>query len=154
MSVNNFKKSIIIEHISPPSDYVSLEKFMHIIDRSFTKPLSERVNIYEYSVKLAEKAEIFNVYDGPKKIANAAIYMNREYAFISSIAVISEYRKNGIGKMLHKRVVEEVKTKKIHTIELSVEKFNKKAIAFYKKLGYKCVDKSEEWCKMKLVIGE
>jgi ribosomal protein S18 acetylase RimI-like enzyme len=57
--------------------------------------------------------------------------------FLISIQVLSAYQKKGFGYYAMKKLEDYVKQKRLNKIELSVDKLNKKAIAFYEHQGYK-----------------
>jgi GNAT superfamily N-acetyltransferase len=65
------------------------------------------------------------------------VFKPREYAVIADIVVTRRLRRQGIGRALaescHRWAVEQG----VHQVELNVWEFNKAAIAFYTRLGYR-----------------
>jgi ribosomal protein S18 acetylase RimI-like enzyme len=62
----------------------------------------------------------------------------RKFTYLALLAVKKEYRSNGIGKVLIRKF-EEIGFEKANRVFLLVSDFNKRAQAFYKKIGYKKV---------------
>lgn len=60
----------------------------------------------------------------------------RKYCLIYGIHLSKEVRGKGIGSKLMKKVLEEMRNKKVKKIVLDVSKKNKKAQKFYKKFGF------------------
>lgn len=60
-----------------------------------------------------------------------------------AISLLKEYRGNGIGTNLMKRLLEELKSYKYKTTSLSVQKQNY-AVRMYKNVGFEIVDENEE----------
>lgn len=61
---------------------------------------------------------------------------NKDYAYISSIYVLSQYRKRGIAKELFLRFKELAKKQGIERIEMSADIRNKDSMAFWVKMGF------------------
>ncbi len=139
------------EHIIPPSDTIRLFTFLKESDSIFQPKLSERVNIKQYSEKLAERAELFYVLDGGKDIANCAVYMNRDdICFISSFAVAQNMQRNGIGTRLMRAVISEGIKRNKSSIELDVYACNQAGIRFYLSQGFQKKAEKEKWLRMSL----
>ncbi len=56
--------------------------------------------------------------------------------YVHHLAVDPAYQKKGYGKMLMYELMDRFRQNKVHKIHLFVEKHNKNAIAFYKRLGW------------------
>ncbi|MHA1660081.1 MAG: GNAT family N-acetyltransferase [Promethearchaeota archaeon] len=63
---------------------------------------------------------------------------------IKQIAVLPEYQRKGVGKKLLDILIEKAKKDNVKKISLSVEESNKKAISFYEKNDFTCVN-SGHW---------
>ncbi|WP_394555726.1 hypothetical protein C1N61_30620 (plasmid) [Priestia aryabhattai] len=59
----------------------------------------------------------------------------RRIGFITDLIITEKSKRKGIGKLLFRKLKEELKLKNIEYIELTVWGFNKDAMDFYKKLG-------------------
>lgn len=86
-----------------------------------------------------------------------AYYMNdfisRE-AYISMIAVLPPYRKNGYGKSLLDSVIQDARKKEMKSVCLEVDKGNNKAIDFYRENGFYVIKATERSNFMKYNIME
>ena len=65
------------------------------------------------------------------------MFVRRRYAVIDNLVVKSEFRKQGIGRILVDEVQEWAIAKGARSIELNVYEFNETAISFYEGLGYR-----------------
>ena len=65
------------------------------------------------------------------------IFVPRRFAIIDSIAVRSDFKNRGIGRLLMDTAHKWASTEGATAVELNVYEFNEPAIAFYQKLGYK-----------------
>lgn len=70
--------------------------------------------------------------------------INVPYVSINTIAVKRRYQGFGIGRRLIEHIHKWTREKKIKVIRLSVWEFNKKALKFYKKMGYKTIMRKME----------
>lgn len=59
--------------------------------------------------------------------------------YITNIAVFSEFRRNGIGKVLVEFLVNEMKKENAEFVTLEVRKSNQNAISLYEKCGFEKV---------------
>lgn len=64
-------------------------------------------------------------------------YRDFDSFYIDDICVLEKFRRNGIGKALVFRCVEEAKERNCKNVDLGVWSFNKNAIAFYESCGMK-----------------
>lgn len=87
-------------------------------------------------------------------VAYYANDFNTEEAFISMIAVLPPYRKNGYGKRLLNLVIQEAREKKMKSVCLEVEKSNNNAIEFYRKNSFYIMKITENSNFMKYDIVE
>lgn len=72
-----------------------------------------------------------------KEAADIPILVPRRYVIVDSIVVKSEYKNQGIGRMLMEAMEEWAAKEGATSIELNVYEFNAQAINFYGKLGYR-----------------
>jgi ribosomal protein S18 acetylase RimI-like enzyme len=63
----------------------------------------------------------------------------RRYAYIEEVAVLKEYRGQGIGRQLMTKSHEWITTQGVKEVELFVWEDNPNAIRFYEKMGYRMV---------------
>ena len=137
------------KHETPPLE--SIREFFYRTDKEFDVPLSQKVNVDEYTFKLYMHAEFFVCYDDNKIIGMICCYMNRPpEAYISHVCVDSEHQGKGIFKELFTLVKKECFIKSIGMISLEVNKNNYNAQQIYKKLGFVDSNKTEHSTYMKL----
>jgi len=68
----------------------------------------------------------------------APIWMEREtYGFIDTMAVISDYRRKGIGEQMLARILQWFESRDIDRIELSVSARNEVGYSFWEKHGFR-----------------
>ena len=67
------------------------------------------------------------------------IYRPRRYLDVDELAVLADYRRQGIGRRLMAAAEEWAAERGITRIELNVWQANDQAIAFYERLGYRTI---------------
>jgi ribosomal protein S18 acetylase RimI-like enzyme len=99
--------------------------------------LSSRVNIEEYSIKIANQAMTFEAWEHGRLIGLLAAYCNAEdeFAFITSVSVSKHYMGGGIATRLLQMCVDYAKQHQYKNIKLEVND-NVPAINFYKKFNF------------------
>lgn len=118
--------------------------FLIKVDDTFVIPLHERVALKEYAEKLAYNAENLFVIINDTVIASCSVYCNEKEAFISSIAVKSDYLRHGIATKMLELTFERAKQKECKILTLCVLKRNYAAIKFYLKNGFAIRKESED----------
>lgn len=147
------EKDIRVEHLLPPSNSEDMKNFLLRIDNVLTPRLSLRVDICEYSKKLARLADVFNAYVEGKFAGSVVIYMNSGHeGFVSSFTVFPEYQRQGVGTKLWSEVVKDANRRGINRISLDVYKENHKAIKFYVALGFELEEEINDWRRMKIIL--
>ncbi|MCT4595883.1 MAG: GNAT family N-acetyltransferase [Anaeromicrobium sp.] len=64
-----------------------------------------------------------------------SILISRSIAYVDEFCVKSNYKKNGIGRLLFKYIIDYAKTEGATSLQLVVWEFNKDAIKFYETMG-------------------
>lgn len=131
--------------------------FVHLSEcnQDFIPPLTDRVNIEEYSRKLFEKSETFEAWDEHSLVGLLAAYFNDSSgysAFITSVSVLKGFIYRGIASDLLKMCVEFANKKSFKEIRLEVNKKNIKAIGLYRKFGFSIYEPNNDILKMKLEL--
>lgn len=118
-----------------PSDMFSVIKLS-------SKALTEHYNPSLFSYFYEIFPEGFWVYEKNHKIVGfiTGVKTNSDIARILILAVLKEYRRQGIGDILLKNFLREVAIKNIKHVELEVETKNKSAIEFYMEHGFEIID--------------
>ncbi len=105
----------------------------------FNLPLSTRLNVKEYSIKLHKNATHFCAYSDRKLIGLIACYFNEKdniTGFISSVSVKKEYQGRGIFAVLINQVINYGKLNNFRKIKLEVRPENRQVLQMYKKFGF------------------
>ena len=113
---------------------------MHLgmCNESFFPPLSQRVDVGEYSRKISEKAVTFESWCDQELVGLLAVYFNTQSrsAYITNVSVVDNYMRLGIASTLLKMCLEHAVQKDFHTIRLDVHAENGRALEFYQKHGF------------------
>jgi ribosomal protein S18 acetylase RimI-like enzyme len=126
-----------------------------LCQNQFIPPLSNTVNISEYSKKIKKLATTIEAWDKEILVGLIAVYCNdysRKNAFITNVSVLPEYKGMGIATNLINSTIVFVKALKFENILLEVNKKNTNAIKLYKKCNFGIVSMSEDITKMKLIL--
>ena len=126
-------------------------------DDSFVPPLSSRVDLAEYSLKLSKMAVTFEAFDGGELVGLVAAYFTKENhneAYITNVSVIGSYEGTGLAIKLMTLCMEYAKEKKFTSIVLEVSVLNKRAIRFYEKLGFILEPEHNGQVNMRFLISE
>lgn len=143
-----------IEHIVPPGDEHRIRTMLQKLSPYIIPPLLPRVNIDDYAAKLAQYADLFYATKNGEDIANCAIYLNSaEKGFITSIAVLPQVQRTGVGGRLLSAALEAAAAKDLRYVELEVACDNQPAIAFYERYGFITVQTAKEWRQMRIEIA-
>jgi ribosomal-protein-alanine N-acetyltransferase len=110
----------------------------------FSMPWSENSIRYELTNPLAlwivaVDGDVVAGYVGSQAVMGEADMMN--------LAVLPDYRRQGIGELLVKRLVEELTSKAVSSLTLEVRASNAGAIELYKKLGFTQVGRRPNYYK-------
>jgi|688.fasta_scaffold998324_2 ribosomal protein S18 acetylase RimI-like enzyme len=116
----------IADHLRICSDY-------------FRPPLSDRVNVVTYSLKIRNFANTFEAWFDRQLVGLVAAYQNTEAgeAFVTSVSTDSRYKGKGIGSRLLFEMIEFYGNSGISKIELEVNGVSDQAISLYSKIGFK-----------------
>jgi ribosomal protein S18 acetylase RimI-like enzyme len=107
-------------------------------NKNFTPPLSDRINITEYSKKLFDKSITFEAWKNNKLTGLIGAYFNQtnQSAFITNVSVLKEFMGLGIASELLGQCIEYASQNNINEIQLEVNQNNNHAIDFYKKFNF------------------
>lgn len=102
-------------------------------------PLSSRISLSSYAVKVQEKAEIALAYNNKRVVGFLVMYANdlvSRKAHIPIISILSDFQGRGIGKVLLSRAVALARQKKMHELWLTVDQGNHIAQHVYSELRF------------------
>ena len=77
----------------------------------------------------------------PATSAAGPTLRSRKYAYVNTLAIGREHRRQGVGRMLMELVREWALGQEISDIELNVFDFNRAAVALYESLGYRTMSR-------------
>lgn len=117
-----------------------IEAVIKNCDEAFENPVKLRSNYLEMLYKLNQYADIIYAYNGTI-LGYVAFYSNnKQFSYISLLAVCPEYQNYHIGRQLLKCCEDISLRKNISNIRLEVRKTNSGAIRFYRSNGFKAIE--------------
>ena len=147
--------------IAKPSYYINKSNALEITEHlrrcnsQFVPPLTVRVNIDQYAIKIFDNAVRFEAMNQEKLLGLVAIYCNDEMkslAYITSVSVNQELQGMGIASDLVDAGIEYVKSIGFKIIELTVDSKNIKAINLYRKKRFLMHENNSDVIVMRLEI--
>jgi len=114
-------------------------------DRRFSPPLSDRVDIGEYSKKLRVNAVTFEAWNGESLVGMLAAYLDvgERSCFITNTSVLAEFSGRGVAARLLAACLERARAEQVETVSLEVSKDSQPAIRLYAKFGFQVVGHRE-----------
>ncbi|MCB2358224.1 GNAT family N-acetyltransferase [Clostridium estertheticum] len=145
------------------SDYIDISKLNTEVHNLHVKNRPDVFNINNALLKEhfnnllnTDDTKLFVVEDTDKKesiaystvkiidMQSVSILIPRRVAYIDDFCVNSNYKKNGIGRLLFQYIVDYVRAEGALSLQLVVWEFNKGAICFYEKMGMSTRNKKME----------
>lgn len=111
--------------------------------QDFEPPLDKKVDILEYSKKIAERSTTFEAWAENNLVGLVAAYLNDQQSgkgFITSVSTLKEYLGNGIASKLVANCLEYANESNFSEINLEVNANNQKAIKLYEKFNFTQTD--------------
>ena len=109
------------------------EDLFYVDNAAFNREFDLKARSVKEEVDYLQNSEIYVAYEGTKTIGFIAYEDKQDSVEITSLAVIPEYQKKGIGKLLFNQVLDKLKNRKIHLV---THPRNTPAIIFYLKIGF------------------
>ncbi len=94
-----------------------------------------------YFVAESGRAVIGYVHCEIRKSAGTPTLRRRTYAYVHTLVVTADLRRQGVGRMLLELVREWALGQEVSEIELNVFEFNEAAVALYESLGYRTLSR-------------
>ncbi|WP_367773678.1 GNAT family N-acetyltransferase [Flavobacterium sp. WC2421] len=132
-----------IKNASQKDLHLHLEKCNYL----FLPPLSDKVNLQEYSQKIHEKSQTFEAWHEKKLVGFIAVYFNDSQAkkgYITNVSVLENYNNKGIASQLIKMTKEYAQNNDFTKIILEVHSKNNNVIALYKKHDFEIEHEEKE----------
>lgn len=130
-------------------------RHLQLCDDGFIPPLSERVDIENYSRQLTEKAQRNEMWMGEDLVGLVAAYCNnweKRVAFITNVSILPDWQRHGIASRLISYCIDQVRGLNFKRIELEVGLHNNTAIRLYQKHGFEIANTNCELVNMYLAI--
>ena len=128
------------------SDAKAIEGHLRECAAMFDPHLSLRVNLPDYSKKLADLSDRFEFWEDNRLVGLIAAYLNahdRRVGFISSVSVSRDFQGKGLASALLKKCFVHACKKGFQFLQLEVGEFNSKAIHFYSSKGFAFCDSNK-----------
>lgn len=124
-------------------------------DTSFKPPLSDRVDISAYAIKINANAERFEAWLDGELVGLVAIYCNtpdKTSAFITSVSVLPRFQGRGIASRLIDEGKSHARTALYSRLQLEVSSDNRAAIRLYERLGFSVLANAGSKLTMQTVL--
>jgi ribosomal protein S18 acetylase RimI-like enzyme len=121
------------------SDAVEVLRHLKDCDAAFHPPLSLRVDLTAYAMKLATQAARFEAWQGEDLLGLVAVYCNapdRKMAFVSNVSVRPDCAGQGIASQLMTQAIAYVRALGFAALSLEVSQDATRARRFYTGLGF------------------
>ena len=125
-------------------------------DRRFSPPLSDRVDIGEYSKKLRLNAVTFEAWNGESLVGMVAAYVDTRArsCFITNTSVLPGFSRRGVAAKLLAACLARARAEQVDTVSLEVSQDSHPAIRLYTKFGFQVVGHREGFLKMRCPQAE
>lgn len=128
------------ENRDPQLTGEQLEIFLRITDRTFPIPLSDKIDLSEYALKLEQKATICALRDDNGNIlsmcAGYTDHVVKEMGYIALVATLPEYQGKNYGKKLVKEFLDIADKKALCAVHVYAVETNRPAMKMYETLGF------------------
>ncbi len=114
----------------------------YIDNAAFNRDFDLKARSIKEEVDYLQNSEINVAYEGTKIVGFIAYEDKQDSVEIISLAVIPEYQKKGIGKLLLNQILVKLKNRKVHLV---THPRNTPAIILYLKLGFEIYGLKENY---------
>jgi len=124
-------------------NYDNLLNFLSEVDSDFPVPISQGVDLEDYTQKLLSKATLCIESDDDKILSLVAGYTDNlvnNLAYIAIVATVGDGRGKGYAKKLVKEFLEIAKSKNADGVHLYAVKTNVPAVNMYRDIGFELSD--------------
>jgi len=111
-----------------------LDQILAIENVSFSHPWSRESYLYE--LKQNRLSHYYGCFSGEELLAYAGLWLIIDEGHIANVAVKPEYRGQGLGELLMRRVIADCLFRQIRWMTLEVRESNAAARSLYTKLGF------------------
>ncbi len=130
---------------------------LHACDGQYIPPLSSRIDIDAYAVKIVRQATLFEAWHGAELAGLVAAYLDKVAArtgFVTNVSVVGAHRGAGLAATLMSRCIAHAKAAGLGQLVLEVSDRNGAALELYRKLGFKPASGDTDDIRMRLDLTE
>ena len=116
-------------------------------DGHFIPPLSSRVDLLDYSMKMSKQSVSFEAWQDHILVGMINVYLNDASAktgFITNVTTLKEYRGKGVAAVLLQMCLEHARDHGFNRIKLEVSRPNRAAIKLYSRAGFLVIEECGE----------
>lgn len=128
-----------IHYAENQSNLNEVLQHLNACDEAFMPPLSSRVELQAYALKIFDKAHRFEAWQDVEMVGLIAAYCNdpaKQSSFITSVSVSPSFQGMGIASRLMEQCIRELKSHTFKRLQLEVASNNLPAIRLYQKFGF------------------
>lgn len=128
-----------IHYAENQSNFNEVQQHLKACDNAFMPPLSSRVELQAYALKIFDNANRFEAWQDVEMVGLIAAYCNdpeKQAAFITSVSVTPSCYGMGIASQLMAQCIRKLKSHSFKRIQLEVATNNLPAIRLYHKFGF------------------
>ena len=136
----------IIKFMTNVASEIQIKEHLSRCDHYYIPPLSDRVNLSEYSQKIFVNARRFEAWLGEHLIGLVAAYFSEGphgAVFITNVSIEPQCLRSGIASKLMEMCRSNASAEGRGVISLEVYETNEPAVGFYKKLGFEEVSSND-----------
>lgn len=121
------------------SSFHEVLEHLKVCDNSFIPPLSTRINLDAYALKIRDNAHRYEAWHGKQLAGLIAAYCNapdKRVSFITSMSVIPSCLGMGVASQLMAHCIHTLQQQSFKQLQLEVAVINLPAIKLYQKFGF------------------
>lgn len=115
-------------------------EYLYIHEKDFPIPLSNKINLEEYIIKIKNKGNSIICLSDSGKIVGLLFYYDNnkteKKAFVSLVSVDQNFRNKGIASSMLSEMFKNLKKSNVEICDIPTHFTNKQAISLYKKFGF------------------
>jgi ribosomal protein S18 acetylase RimI-like enzyme/SAM-dependent methyltransferase len=145
--------STAVEYLLNAASTAQISDHLQRCNANFIPPLSDRINIDAYALKITNKAARFEAWSSGELVGLVAAYCNdrtTQVAHITSVSVLQEWQGKRVAQTLIHSCIEYTRTAGMRQVDLEVAPGNLPAFALYEKNGFVVTQTDGTSIQMKL----
>jgi ribosomal protein S18 acetylase RimI-like enzyme len=128
-----------LEHRQNTAGPQHVEAHLAVCDPAFIPPLRARVDVSDYSAKIAARAHLFEAWSSGALVGLVAAYIEAgsARAFVTNVSVLPSWTGRGVASALLRRCIDHARSVGVEEIALEVDVRNASAICLYERIGFR-----------------